>query len=304
MNTLFIMIGLSASLKSTTAKKLSEIHNANLISSDNIREELSFYEDQSMNEEVFKIFHRRIRDGLNAGHNVIADATNITLKSRKQIIDIAKRIPNVEIVGVLMASPYLSCIARDTGREHEVGLDVLKKQLDKFQVPIYEEGFDDIIIAKTMPQSYKTTGELDEDLETMSTFDQNTPWHKHLLYDHCSLVASEFQRAYPRYYNGALYHDLGKLLVRTTDNNGTSHYFNHENVGAYDFLIKTVYDDGWDSNMTKWTLDQTFLINYHMMPFHWEQPKTVEKYKKLFGEDKVEMLIYFNELDQKYGNKC
>ena len=35
-----------------------------------------------------------------------------------------------------------------------------------------------------------------------------------------------------------------------------------------------------------------------MMPFNWKEPKTVEKYKKIFGEEKTEMLIFFNECDR------
>ena len=64
MAKLIILCGLSASGKSTLAKELQEKRNANLVSSDGIRAELSFYEDQSRNDEVFRIFHRRIADSL------------------------------------------------------------------------------------------------------------------------------------------------------------------------------------------------------------------------------------------------
>ena len=301
MNTLYIMVGLSASLKSTMAEALAKFHNADLVSSDSIRAELSFYEDQSRNEEVFKIFHKRIRDGLNAGNSVIADATNITLRSRKQIIDIAKRIPNVEIVGIVMTIPWLGCIARDCGREHEVGTDVIVKQLRKFEMPFFEEGFDDIVFVKTMPSCYETTGDIANYLTLMSNFNQENPYHQHDLLTHSFLVAKEFQQTYPKYGIGALYHDLGKLTTKKKDDDGIAHYYNHENVGAYDFFTTLMYDKDYDDKLTtRDIIDNTFLINYHMRPFNWKEVKTVKKYTDIFGEDKTEMLIYFNELDQKY----
>lgn len=63
---LYIMVGLSGSGKSTIAKEIAETEeNTIIVSSDAIREELTGkVEDQSKNEEVFKIFHNRIRKGL------------------------------------------------------------------------------------------------------------------------------------------------------------------------------------------------------------------------------------------------
>ena len=63
---LWVMVGLSGSGKSTIAKKIADDnHNSVIVSSDNIREELTGdYEDQKHNEEVFKVFHDRIRKNL------------------------------------------------------------------------------------------------------------------------------------------------------------------------------------------------------------------------------------------------
>lgn len=63
---LIVMCGLSASGKSTIAKELAIKHNACIVSSDSIREEICRdVADQSKNEELFKIFHKRIREYLN-----------------------------------------------------------------------------------------------------------------------------------------------------------------------------------------------------------------------------------------------
>ncbi len=300
--TCYLCVGLSASGKSSIAEALAKFHNAVLVSSDAIRSELSFAEDQSRNEEVFKIFHRRIRDGLNAGKSIIADATNITLKSRKQIIDIAKRIPNVEIVCVLMATSYLTCVERDRKRSRSVGEKVIEKQLKKFQIPFYEEGFDDIVIVRTMPSSFNTSRALEALRYMMEIFDQMNPYHKYSLGEHSDRVFYKFSEvpAYINYSHGALFHDLGKLDTRTIDENGVAHYYNHENIGAYQYFILKFYSDDYVTNKRykDTMLNDAFLINYHMMPFSWKEPKTVEKYKKIFGEDKTEMLIFFNECDR------
>ena len=90
---LIVMCGLSASGKSSIAKELAVKHDAYIVSSDAIREEIcGSVADQSKNEEVFKIFHRRIREYLSKGQNVIADATNITMKSRRAIIENVRKL--------------------------------------------------------------------------------------------------------------------------------------------------------------------------------------------------------------------
>lgn len=140
-----MMVGLSASGKSTIAKKLAEEENAIIVSSDSIREELSFYEDQSRNNEVFKIFHQRIKDGLHNGINIIADATNITIKSRKPIIKIGKD-ENAYICVYYVDKDICDCFFDNKTRKHPVPNDVLIKQKEKFQLPTCDEGFDEIII--------------------------------------------------------------------------------------------------------------------------------------------------------------
>ena len=80
--TMWVLVGLSGSGKSTIATQIAnENPNTVIVSSDAIREELTGnYEDQEHNEEVFKIFHDRIRKNLENKKNVIADATNLTMK--------------------------------------------------------------------------------------------------------------------------------------------------------------------------------------------------------------------------------
>ena len=87
------MCGLSGSGKSSIAKDLAVKYHAEIVSSDAIREELfGSCQNQSDNEKVFNIFNKRIRESLNKNKNVIADATNITIKSRRAIVEYVRKL--------------------------------------------------------------------------------------------------------------------------------------------------------------------------------------------------------------------
>lgn len=107
---LYVMVGLSGSGKSTIAKEIAETEeNTIIVSSDAIREELTGkVEDQSKNEEVFKIFHKRIREELENKHNVVADATNITMKSRRAILSNVRSL-DVHRVAYFVPKPFEQC---------------------------------------------------------------------------------------------------------------------------------------------------------------------------------------------------
>ena len=93
-------------------------------------------------------------------------------------------------------------------------------------------------------------------------------------------------------------HDIGKLYTQKTDENGVSHYYQHENVGAYyllsnyDSLVASTYMN--ESEI----LEMLFYVNYHMMPMNWNSDRATEKWKKIFGEEKFNNLILFNQCDK------
>lgn len=304
MATLFILCGVSGSGKSTEALNLLKqkayyLENTVLVSSDNIREELSFYEDQSRNGEVFKIFHKRIAEALKNGNDCITDATNITIKSRKSIIEIGKKY-NARIECRLICTPTQVCLERDVIRQHAVGKDVIEKQIRKFQVPFYEEGFDEIKLVKTVfnpivnfTNSYSLL---------MYDFEQDTPFHKLTLDKHSERVANEFEKLlnnkymFERLRDGALYHDIGKIFTKTVSLDGVAHYYNHENIGAYMYLTDAVSSNRYVDNYA--LLQNAFLINYHMRPFGATTERAKEKMKNTFGRMNYELLMMFNEADK------
>ena len=99
MPTIFVYIGLPASGKSTNAKEWAATHSNSIhLSSDAIREEL--YGDariQGDPNKVFSIMLRRAREAIAEGLDVLYDATNITYKNRRSIL----QIPNATFVARL-----------------------------------------------------------------------------------------------------------------------------------------------------------------------------------------------------------
>ena len=300
---LFLMVGLSASGKSTIAKGLAEDHKAVIVSSDAIREEIcGNVFDQSKNEEVFKIFHKRIRKYLYEKRNVIADATNITMKSRRAIINNVKKM-DVEIIAYIVPKRIEECIRDNMDREHPVPEEVIYKQEKRFQIPFIEEGFDRIIIHDfDFSLRYKLYPL--EIIIKMDDFNQKNPHHNMDLRTHCSftynlytLGKSTLYSYEDGFYMGVRLHDIGKLFTQTFDEDGIAHYKNHSSIGSY-YVLSNLYNPNEElEDKTQFLLDCCFLINYHMFPFSWNTDSIKNKWKRRFGEYKYDMLMRFNECD-------
>lgn len=289
---LTVMVGLSGSGKSTIAKTELADENTVIVSSDAIREELcGTVEDQSKNVEVFKLFHERIRRNLEKKKNVIADATNLTMKSRRAILmtvnglDIVKRC-------YIVPKPYEYCLADNQHREHPVPGEVITKQRMKFQVSFMEEGWDIIQFDRRFIESneYQPVFSLLA-MDRMKDFDQKNPHHTLSLQDHCYKAYNEFVLKYGdqnAYVTGALLHDWGKLFCQTFDKDGIAHYFGHASISSYELVVNAP---------NPIVLESAFLANYHMLPFDWKTEKDHEKWKKRFGEEKYNVLMAFHECD-------
>ena len=125
--TFLMMCGLPCSGKSTKAKQLSEEYNANIHSSDAIREELTGdINNQENNTLVFQTLHQRIKDDLRNGVNCIYDACCVRYKERKAFLQELKNIP-CEKICILMATPYEICLERSTKRDRKVPEYVIKR---------------------------------------------------------------------------------------------------------------------------------------------------------------------------------
>lgn len=312
MTNLYVMVGLVGSGKSTFAKLIERQLNLMgsrvvYISSDVIRGELLGDEnDQSQNGEVFKEVHRRINNSIHK-NNVIVDATNLTVKTRRPILDLVKDNPEVNVVAEVMCTPLAICKKQNASRERIVPEFVIDKQVRQFEIPFYEEGFDDINLIGWNSGFFDMAGreispiEMDVDYipELMKGFDQKTHHHAYTLDVHCKKCAEELRK---RTDNEALIrageiHDLGKLYTGEPkeDGSGEYRYYSHQNVGTY-YLLQNIDCIGFtDYEKIMKTL---FYCNYHMLPFFLETEKSKRKWAKIMGKTLLDDLFLFNECDK------
>ena len=313
---LFIMMcGLPGSGKSTVAHQLN-IRTQNggyispvVLSSDSVREEFfGNAADQSHNETVFRILHRRMIDELRMGHSVVFDATNLSHKRRIHDLQSFSRLDCYRIC-ILMATEYSVCVSLNKNRDRIVPDDAMFNMLKKFQPPAKNEGFDEVFIVYSALDSAGNVTHRLSDLALNYTdyvyaaesFDQENHHHSLTLGQHCRRAAHYVHTKVPNNYllmYAAAIHDAGKIVTKTRVNakgvnDGDCHYYGHECVGAY---LSLFYIQSMISNCT--TDDVLYmanLISYHMRPYTaWKSSeqayqRDLERCGRAFMED-VELL--------------
>lgn len=299
MQKLVVLSGLPGSGKSTYAQKLKEkgyvVH-----SSDKIREELGDVNDQSKNNDVFVILHKRIKEDLKNGNNVVYDATNLSRKRRVAFLRELKNIP-CEKECVLIATPYEMCMAQNIKRERKVPFDVIFNMLKSFNMPSIYEGFDSVKVyyPDTMWQRYY--GNVYRFLNNHFEYDQSNSHHNLTLGRHL-LKAYHYVCKTENKLNdlciAALMHDIGKPWTRSfKDRHGNidtdAHYYSHHNVGAYINLFIDQVGFAYDKQYV------SLLIEHHMRPYmEWKQSeKTKEKDRKLFGDQFITDIELLHKAD-------
>ena len=309
---LIIMVGLPGSGKSTRAKEIANTENCTVLSSDALRKELSGSEqDQTQNDKVFKLLYQRMNDLLSNGESVIIDATNTTIKSRKRILSECKFPCYKEVQ--LVATPIEECVSRDRGRERSVGIDVIKKFEGSFQCPQYFEGFDLVVCQEwEIANLWPIADYLVEDLTIkMDNFHQYNFHHLYTVGEHCtrqSKLISDYCNSHKKFKVwqkkaeiAGRFHDVGKLFTQHFDENGIAHYYSHDSVGTY-FLAShpEVLGCVWGEDFKKVDLlDMLFLINFHMRAHNdFQSPKANQKYRKLCGDERFDLLMAFGECDR------
>lgn len=141
--TVFVMVGIPGSGKSTIAESLKNDHTV-IFSSDAYREKI--FGDASVQCAPSVVFETMYSDAisiLKSGKSIIIDATNIKIKDRKNVI---KKFTNYSdnIVAIIVNSSIENCIIRDSMRNRTVGEEVIKNMYKKFVVPSTNEGFTQI----------------------------------------------------------------------------------------------------------------------------------------------------------------
>lgn len=297
MNKFVMLCGLSGCGKSTVADEYKR-EGYEVFSSDEIREELwGDAADQQNPQKVFDILHKRCLEALMTGKDCVYDATNLNAKRRKHFLRMIqdKRINCYKICHLFAVSVEV-CIKRDFNRDRSVGAEVIQRQLRQFEVPYYNEGWDEIELILSEHE-----GSHPEFLNFRNTIadKHDNPHHSLSISDHMEAAAEYVSKKMTErdVWFAARYHDYGKYFTKSfKDRKGNeieyAHYYNHQNVGAYYFLW--IY--GYYSRNTSYLLKVAFLIQHHM-DHYLRDEKSMGKFYEEIGEEMAAKLKLLEEAD-------
>lgn len=139
MPILTIMCGPAGCGKSTYALGIKRDTDAIIISSDKLRGIIGKDEnDQSVSGIVFGTMRSMAEYLLKDGLSVIIDATNITPKSRKDFIEIGRRL-KVRIIAYHFNFPLSLIKEQNLKRERQVPEEVIDRMFSTFEPPTLQE---------------------------------------------------------------------------------------------------------------------------------------------------------------------
>lgn len=277
MPKLIMLIGLPGSGKSTYAKKYIDNHLEGTVwcSSDNIRKVL--YGDENIQgnpNTVFEHLHNDIEMYLRDGYNVIYDATNVTRKNRRGVINRFKNLAEIECH--IIWAPYNECIVRDKERARSVGEDVIRKFLYRWQSPNYDEGFTHIELIFNCNDEWNRIRYNDIMITSMNIPHDNAH-HTLNIDEHCAAAESYIYNKYAGtddvrvLSEAAAFHDVGKPFTKGYKSDkdtgkidySIAHYYQHDNVGAY--FVYGFYDD--TPFCKQLAIEVSWLVSNHMQPY-------------------------------------
>lgn len=308
---LTILVGIQGSGKSTWAEKQKSENNKVVLSSDKIRQECPNW----INDDVFKELYKRANYWLSKNIGVIIDSTAITIKTRRKMLD-AIKVPCIKKV-LIFNTPYEECkrrlIQRNTingkASSHYVPLEVQRQYLESFEIPFVEEGFNYIDVYNK-PSLIESTVNSDYIIQKAYKFNQNNKYHTKTLDEHMNatynyLKQLDVQNKDMSALMASSYHDIGKIFTQTyKEGDPNAHYYNHANVGAYWFLSNIgIYEESnageYEEDMysIRKVLDTVFYINYHMKMYDLKTEKSINKWKRIFGDVKFHNLELLHEAD-------
>ena len=290
---LVVTVGLPSSGKTSWVDNFigeNQGKTVDVISSDKIREEMfNDIEDQNHNSEVFDLMKRRTKESLSQGHIAIYEATNISSKRRRALLNELNKYYDKAIC-LFKYKRVSVCQIDNEKRDREVPSNVIDRMYRNFEIPHKNEGFDEIIVdfdEKTnlylSNKSKGGIGFLKDELLAIETYDdykrllcqlglnqcidmpQDSKWHtlslsKHMYF--CFRAVREYHWHDINLVIASMLHDISKPNVRTEDKDQKyAHYYGHENASAYDvidILLRYVRIDIED------ILEIAWLIGNHM----------------------------------------
>lgn len=148
MSTLYMLVGIPGSGKTTFALKKEKEDNIKVVSSDRVR----ILHPEWNEELIFPEVYRLTSEYLKNGFDVILDATNITPKVRKRVFDaIDSYNVSYNKIAYFFDAKVDECVERVKVRNTLKGelflpLDVIASYSEKIIKPSKEEGFDEIYV--------------------------------------------------------------------------------------------------------------------------------------------------------------
>ena len=304
-----MLVGISGSGKSTYAHYMKNmfVEPVEIVSSDSIREEL--YGDESIQgdaNKVFRIMLARTKQYLGEGKSVIYDATNLSDRHRINLLKELKDYDCAKLCHVLIVDPR-ECSNNQKLRSRMVSDEVIYRQVQQFRPPHISEGWDGITMDVYAPENESVY--LDYFIKRMTAFDQHNPHHSLNLNAHCLKAFRESKKFYDdKISAAAMWHDFGKLMTQTFDDRRVAHYYSHENVSAYYYLlfeaesitlssVSTVSQDATIEDNRYNYLDVAWLISHHMD--FYKDEKYLEKIRRRIGDEMFTKLRKLHECDER-----
>ena len=301
LNRFVMLCGLPGSGKSTYAERLEAEEGFIIHSSDKIRAELGDVNDQSKNEDVFNLLHKRVKADLNNRKNVCYDATNLNRKRRMAFL---KELKNIECrkICVFIATPWEICLAQNFARDRQVPQEVMSRMYKSFQMPSIYEGFDEVIVHYENEDWKSYYGSVEEYVDSLVNFEQENSHHTLTLGNHMIgavnyLAETKGSECSLDVLYATYTHDIGKPGVKSFVNGKgevtpEAHYYSHHNCGSYKSLFFK-----YPKCINKEYV--ALLIEHHMKPMlEWKQSeKEKEKDRKLFGDHFINDVMLLHEAD-------
>lgn len=230
-----------------------------------------------------------IRKKLNSGESCILAAPLQKARTRRGLLKELKKYDAI-FCCIRIVRPY-SRILNDPEQT---------PWLYSFQPPYFWEGWHTIILT---PCGYDTIdGHLlpphNPHLDTRNV-DQNNPHHTLDLYQHMAKTKRNLKDCSNAMQLAGLWHDVGKLYTRVQEN-GVSHFYHHEQVGAYLFLSYFLSKTTVIQHHARETLlYPAVLIADHMLPgTAWKaSDRAYRKDIKYMGKELTDDLLRLHEAD-------
>lgn len=324
-----MLVGLAGSGKSSFSKELVDGRDDIIyLSSDGIREEL--YGDENVQQDhakVFALMAERSKEALKDGKHVIYDATNLNRKKRRGLLQQLPR--SVHKTAVYIATDFNITKEQNANRDRVVPQEVIDNMYKNLQIPIYSEGWDNIIfqyddqtLENDFPKQFSDAVRAGvlfgreglEIMEFMATYfeeffkiydmPQDSKYHsfsvsRHIYYVYKHVLdnyETEDETEKELMLWTALLHDTGKAFCKSFKNRKGedtryANFIGHEYVGSQ-LAVNVLKRMGFDESFIH---NVATLIQFHM--YLLDESANRDKLKAYVGEDMFKKLEFLRDAD-------